>query len=135
MQSTWVSLEHGLAVVAAGLGCSLFLWFWMNRYLPKVPYFNRLIITSVSGDDGGAPIPPVSSGQQQREGDIWPAVGAVGQAVSELKPGGSAEFYDQTIADRRITSVISESGFVAPGSKIIVRQVAGNRVVVQQSNG
>jgi len=125
MNSTWMALERGLGVVAAGLGCSLFLWFWMNRYLPKVPYFKRIILTNVSG--GGtnpAPVLPVPGG-------IWPPVGSIGKAVSELKPGGSAEFFDQTIADRRVASVVSESGFVPPGSKVIVRSVAGNHIVVQ----
>jgi membrane-bound serine protease (ClpP class) len=80
MSSTWVALERGLAVVAAGMGCSLFLWFWMNRYLPKVPYFKRIILNNVSG--GGtdpAPQPTSFAG-------VWPPVGAVGKAVSELKP-------------------------------------------------
>ncbi|MGA2230149.1 MAG: hypothetical protein ABSH22_04410 [Tepidisphaeraceae bacterium] len=124
MNSTWIALEHGLAVVAAGLGCSLFLWFWMNRYLPKVPYFKRIILTNVSGG-GMNPAPQIVAG------GVWPPVGSVGKAVSELKPGGSAEFFDQTIADRRVASVVSESGFVPPGSKVIVREVAGNRIVVQ----
>ena len=133
MNSTWVYLQHGLFIVAAGMGCSLFLWFWMNRYLPKVPYFNKIILTAVSGGGSHSPgntpsrslAPPISSES------AWPAVGAIGLAVSELKPGGTAEFFDQSTAASRSTSVVCESGFVPPGSKVIVRQVAGNRVVVQ----
>jgi membrane-bound serine protease (ClpP class) len=34
----------GLIVVVGGLVASMFLWFWLNRYLPKLPYFNRLIL-------------------------------------------------------------------------------------------
>jgi membrane-bound serine protease (ClpP class) len=134
MNSTWLALERGLAVVAAGLGCSVLLWLWMNRYLPKIPYFRRLILTNVSGggrvDSEGAPLegkksvaPPAPAG--------WPEIGSVGLAVTELKPGGKAEFYDQAIADRRVTSVISESGFVPQGSKIIVRAVGDNSVFVR----
>jgi membrane-bound serine protease (ClpP class) len=124
MQSTWIALERGLMVVASGMACSLFLWFWMNRYLPQIPYFRRIILTNVSG---GPPLVGASSLA------VWPAVGSVGMAVSELKPGGSAEFYDQSIAGRRIASVVSGSGFVPPGSKVVVREVAGNRVVVHQT--
>jgi len=122
MNATWYSLERGLAVVAGGLACSAFLWFWMNRYLPKIPYFNRIILTNISG--GGTETAPAAAPA------AWPTVGAVGMAVTELKPGGTAEFFDQTIADRRFASVVSESGFVPPGSNVVVRQVAGNRVVV-----
>jgi membrane-bound serine protease (ClpP class) len=127
MQSTWIALEHGLAVVAAGLACSMFLWFWMNRYLPRMPYFKRIILTNVSGGSASDIPPPLP------QPGIWPAVGSVGLSVSELKPGGNAEFYDQAIADRRMVSVVSESGFIPPGSKIIVREVAGSHVVVQKS--
>jgi membrane-bound ClpP family serine protease len=126
MDQTWVALEHGLGVVAGALACSAFLWFWMNRYLPQVPYFKRIILNNVSG---GGTIPVTGTGQA-----IWPLVGSVGTSVSELKPGGSAEFFDQAIADRRVTSVVSESGFIPPGSKVVVREVAGNRVVVQASH-
>jgi membrane-bound serine protease (ClpP class) len=126
MNQTWVELEHGLGVVAAALACSAFLGFWMNRYLPQVPYFKRIILTNVSG---GGTVPMAGTGLP-----AWPPVGSVGMSVSELKPGGRAEFFDQTIADQRVTSVVSESGFIPPGSKIVVREVAGNRVVVQASH-
>jgi membrane-bound serine protease (ClpP class) len=128
MHSTWVALEQGLMVVAASLACTLMLWAWLNRYLPQIPYFRRLILTNISG--GGESVPsaaviPVNG--------LWPAVGSIGLAVTELRPGGTAEFYDQTIADRRPASVVSESGFVPPGAKIVVREVAGNHIVVRMA--
>jgi membrane-bound serine protease (ClpP class) len=127
MHSTWVAVERGLIVVVAAMACSMFLWFWMNRYLPQIPYFKKIILTDVSGG-GSTPLAPSTPSA------AWPTVGSVGLAVSELKPGGSAEFFDSAIADRRVTSVVSESGFVTPGSKVVVREVAGNRVVVQAAH-
>ena len=44
-------------------------------------------------------------------------------------PGGSAEF--PYADDRRTTAVISDSGYVAAGTKLLVREVQGNRVVVR----
>jgi membrane-bound serine protease (ClpP class) len=127
MHSTWMALERGLAVVVGAMACSLFLWFWMSRYLPQVPYFRRIILTTVSGGGSEAsPVAPMAA---------WPSVGSVGLAVSELRPGGSAEFFDQRIADRRTASVVSESGFVPPGSKVVVREVAGNHIVVRLAQG
>jgi membrane-bound serine protease (ClpP class) len=125
MNGTWMALEHGLAVVAGAMGVSLVIWYFMNRFLPKAPYFNRLILTTVSGGrTSGIPAAPIATG-------IWPVVGSVGRAVSELKPGGSAEFYDEAAAERRVTAVISDSGFVSPGESIVVQEVAGNRVIVR----
>jgi membrane-bound serine protease (ClpP class) len=126
MNETWIALERGLGVVALGLVCTTALWAWLNRYLPQIPYFKRLILTSVSGGHAHEPAPAVPT---------WPAVGSTGLAVTELKPGGTVEFYDQSIADRRVASVVSESGFVPPGSKVIVREVAGNHIVVRLAQG
>ena len=42
----------------------------------------------------------------------WPTVGALGRAVTPLRPGGSAEFPNSTGSDVKIFSVISESGFL-----------------------
>jgi membrane-bound serine protease (ClpP class) len=124
MQQTWIDLEHGLEVVAGGLVSSLFLWFWMNRYLPQIPYFRRLVLTNVSG---GGTSPTVA------DHPAWPAIGSVGMAVTELKPGGTGEFFDPGLSDRRTTSVVSESGFIPQGSKIVVREVANNHIVVRSA--
>ena len=64
--------------------------------------------------------------------ETGPAVGDIGVAVSELKPGGSVKFITESYPDGRIAAVVSDLGFVAPGATVIVREVAGNRVVVQR---
>ena len=51
--------------------------------------------------------------------------------MTDLRPGGSAAFHDDTIGDARITDVISDSGFVAAGAEVVVREVQGKRVVVR----
>ncbi len=127
MRGTWINLQHGLFIVTGGLACSLFLWFWLNRYLPKMPYFNKLILTTVTGDlsapTGPIVIAPPESG---------PAIGDAGVAVSELKPGGSVKFITDSYPDGRIAAVISESGWLPAGTPVTVREVAGNRVIVRR---
>jgi membrane-bound serine protease (ClpP class) len=126
-----IGMQKGLIIVAAAMGISLFLWIWLARYLPKVPILKSLIITAISGGPNPAtaprdPAPPVG----------WPPVGAVGKALSELRPGGSAEFFDPAIADKRITSVVSEGGYVSAGAEIVVRAVAGPSIIVRKkANG
>jgi membrane-bound serine protease (ClpP class) len=123
MQQTWAGVQTGLMVVVGGLVCSLFLSFWLRRYLPAIPYFRRLILTETSG--GSVPLAP-----HPMKPDAWPFVGTIGEAVSELKPGGSARF--PFADDTRTAAVVSSSGFVNPGGKIEVQEVRGSRIVVRQ---
>lgn len=127
MASTWRGLERGLVVVAASLGCSMFLWFWLNRYLPKMPYLNRLILTATSG----AAAPTAAMGRPEASSSVWPPIGSIGRAATDLRPGGSAEFYDPSIADSRPIAVISDSGYVIKGAKLEVREVGGTRIIVR----
>jgi membrane-bound ClpP family serine protease len=64
---------------------------------------------------------------------VWPLVGSVGKALTELKPGGSAEFTDDTINDTRVVSVVSDSGYLPPGSDIVVTESRGSFIVVRKA--
>lgn len=122
------ALKRGLLITLGGMSCSLLLWIWLQQYLPKMPYLNRLILSTTSGNhaaghDGGAGGHVIAA--------LWPAVGARGKAVTDLRPGGSAAFHDPALGDARITDVVSDSGFVRAGAELVVREVEGNRVVVR----
>jgi membrane-bound serine protease (ClpP class) len=123
MAITIDAIQRGLLIVTVGLICSLLLWVWLNRFLPKIPYFNRIVLAPPGGD-------PTLMGALGAD-LTWPLVGAAGKAVTELKPGGSAEFLDSTINDTRVISVVSDSGYVRPGSDVMVTESRGNRVVVR----
>jgi len=125
LNGTYVALERGLIFVVSGMACSLFLWLWLQRYLPKVPYFRRLVLNTAVGTTDHA------TGAVLPSEGVWPKVGTTGKSVTDLYPGGKAAFHDEALGDDRITQVISESGFVAAGSRVIVRESAGNRVVVR----
>jgi membrane-bound serine protease (ClpP class) len=127
--ASWLSMRTGVEVVAAAMGASMILWSIMGRFLPKMPYFNRLIITATSGQQPTGSSVPVVEGVA-----TWPPPGAIGRAVSELRPGGSAEFFDPAISDTRITSVVSESGYLPLGCEVVVRQLVGPSVVVRRRN-
>jgi membrane-bound ClpP family serine protease len=128
LAGTWAALRKGLIVVVTGMACSLILWLWLQRYLPRLPYVNRLILTATVG--GNATIADTGI-PGAVEVVPWPPVGAVGEAVTDLKPGGAAEFRDDTIDDNRVTDVVSESGFLVKGARVVVREVRGNRIVVR----
>jgi membrane-bound serine protease (ClpP class) len=125
LSGTWQALQHGLVIVAGGLVSSLLLSIWLQRYLPKIPYFNRLVLNATSGGSiASNSLAPVSE-------LLWPEVGAVGTAVTDLRPGGSASFMDRVLGDTRMTSVVSDSGFVPANSSIVVREARRGYVVVR----
>ena len=121
--------EKGLIVVAASMVSSVLLWLWLGNYLPKVPLLNRLILTATSGN---APFTAASNAARPSSADRWPPPGAVGKALSELRPGGRAEFFDPATADKRIAFVVSETGYVEAGSEIVVHEVSGPSVLVRK---
>ena len=142
LPGTWAVLEPGVYVIAGGLFCSVLLSLWLRRYLPRLPYFNGLILTTTSG--GGtlaadpvhrllpsvAPAAAASSFEDTAAMvDRWPFVGTSGHAISDLKPGGSAAF--PYANDTRTTAVVSDGDYIVAGTKVVVREVRGGRVVVQ----
>ncbi len=122
LPGTYRAMERGLIVVASGMVSSLILWLWLQRYLPKIPYFRKLVLTTTVGST------PSSSTMDRA---LWPAIGAIGRATTDLRPGGKGAFYDEETGDEKITQVVCETGFAVQGTKIAVREVAGNRVLVR----
>jgi membrane-bound serine protease (ClpP class) len=125
MASTWHHLERGLFVVVGAMVASLVAGAYLQRFLPKLPLFRRLILTQVSGGTVPTPAgPPMKAGE-----DVWPFLGTVGVAASDLKPGGVVRFpYG---ADTRTAPVISAAGFVSAGTRVVVQEARGNRIVVR----
>ncbi len=122
----WSQLGYGLLTVVISLACSVLLWFWLSRYLPKLPYAHRLILK----DDV---LPPDEALQRAAHAAAWPLPGMVGVAVSDLRPGGTAKFAisEGDPDDTANADVISDRGFVSAGTRLTVVDVAGNRVVVR----
>jgi membrane-bound serine protease (ClpP class) len=127
LPQVWAGVQNGLLAVVVSFAVSGLLALWVRKYLPKLPYLNRLVLQGPVPATAGAPLGAAAG--VPLVGETWPFVGTVGRAVSDLKPGGSAEFpYGD---DRRNTAVISDSGYVTAGTKVVVREVHGNRVVVR----
>jgi hypothetical protein len=131
-EGTYASIRTGALVVVGGLTCSLLLWAWLSRYLPRLPYLNRLILstTSPSPMPAGA-MPDAATDFSSIATEPWPTIGSVGVAITDLRPGGSAQFADPATGDTRITDVISESGYIPAHSKVSVRALRGSYAVVR----
>jgi membrane-bound serine protease (ClpP class) len=124
LQSTWHGVQNGLLAVLGAIISWFFLSMWLRRYLPSIPYFNKLILTATAGNTSSLPPP----GEKTRQ-DSWPFVGTIGTAATDLRPGGAAEF---PYADAsRSTAVVSEDGYVPQGAKVIVQDIQGSSVRVR----
>lgn len=81
------------------------------RFLPKVPFMNRLVLaTELAGTAPAA-----------ATGDL---TGRQGHAVTTLRPGGKVE------VDGQLLDVVAEGEFIAQGEPVEVLRVEGMRVVV-----
>ena len=129
-------LRNGLATVTAALAASLLLWFWLSRYIQKTPFARGLILDTVVGSTAEPlrrdPASATGGATDVTQDPGWPAVGAVGRAVTDLRPGGGASFATGDAAGSRVLDVVSDRGFVRNGVEVAVKSISGNRVVVRE---
>ena len=122
----WANLRQGVEVIAGGMGGSLALGLLLRPFLPRLPFFNKLVLKTVSGNDV-----PLRHSADVRPDNLWPGVGTAGVATTDLRPGGSAAFLDMGTGDNRTVAVVSEAGYVDAGAKLVVLEARGNRIVVR----
>ena len=127
LPATRLALQQGTIATLLGTVVSLALWFWFSRYLPKLPYFNRLVLQTSVGET----LDPARDALRDQLDAAWPGVGATGVAYTDLRPGGVGAFRDDLINDFRNVDVVCDLGFVTAGSAVVVREKEGNRVVVR----
>lgn len=121
--SDWVDLvgkmlRYGLTMAVAGV-----LSFGISRYLPNIPYANRLMLR-----------PPDEASETETESSPLPGVdaamsllGQVGNTVSMLRPSGLAKFGE------KFFDVVTEGDFIEPGTPVQVIEVEGSRIVVKRT--
>lgn len=122
------STEDWIEIVSKGLRYglmsvgSVLLAFFISRFLPKIPYANRLMLVppedKIDPDGDSSPLPGVDS--------AFALLGQVGTTTSMLRPAGMAKFGD------RYVDVVSEGDFIEAGTPIQVVEVEGTRVVVKR---
>jgi membrane-bound serine protease (ClpP class) len=128
LPGTWHSVQTGLAAIVGAMLASMVLCAIIRRYLPSMPMFRRLVLTTAVGETETAMAGSISRIDPLRQ---LPAVGAHGVAVTELKPGGSVQFHDSAGTVHTV-SVVSESGYVARGSGVVVMKIDGPTILVHE---
>lgn len=99
----------------------------LNRFLPSIPFFNRLILSppGSAGYDGPRLHPSLLA---KYDPNSPVQLGDSGVCVSSLRPAGKVQFGE------RYVNVVSEGGWIEAGTPVEVVEVAGNRIVVRQQS-
>lgn len=98
----------------------------LNRFLPSIPFINRLILTPpgyATQEEEGLRLNPSLLNRITRTGPI--KVGMIGTTASSLRPTGKAMFGDKYV------DVVSDGAYIDHDTRIEVIRLAGNRIIVR----
>ena len=118
-----------LGSLAAALMVVIAVAAVLNRFLPSIPFINRLILTPpgyAANDSEGLQLMPSLLSRATVIGPI--SVGMIGTTASSLRPTGKAMFGDKYV------DVVSDGAYIDHGTKIEVIRLAGNRIIVRSAN-
>lgn len=104
----WLDRWLGLGVLVATLALAPLAFAGAMKVWPRTPIGRRMVLQPV---DGSVARPPV-------------AVGQAGVAVSELRPGGTADFNGERV------EVACEHGVIRPHTRVRVVSFENNRPIV-----
>ncbi len=120
-EKTVTSLTSIGAAMITVLAAAVF----MSRFLPSIPWVNRLILTppGYAAEGDGPMLHPALTMVQQTNSSVH--VGETGVCSSALRPAGKVNFGD------RFLDVVSDGAYIDAGTTVEVIHVTGNRIVVR----
>jgi membrane-bound serine protease (ClpP class) len=123
-QTSGEYVDFGLKLLQLGLGLvgSTIAAFVVARYLPSIPYANRLVLAP-PGEKEGVEDATAASGAYE---SLAALLGTVGTSATALRPAGMALFGDAYV------DVVSEGNYIPAGARVQVIEIEGNRVVVKE---
>ncbi len=116
--SAEVAFQTGLGVITLGMITAGLIIALLIKYLHITPGFRRLQLKPVLAAGAGRTNHDASA-------DLL-FIGAVGRAVSELRPSGKARF------DNQLVTVVSRNEFIAPGLPVEIVEIRENQIIVQK---
>lgn len=111
--STFGTLSIGMALAVAGA-------LTLTWSLPNLPVLNRMVLKPP-----GEEVPPALPASLTNSGR-FALLGAIGVAVTPLRPSGKAQFGEQFL------DVLAEGDYLAPGSRVQVIEIEGPRIIVKE---
>ena len=121
----WLSFGKTLSTLGLGLLGAVGGALLLASYLPHIPYANRLVLKPPSDPDG---LEESADGEDAGARHMARAalLGAIGVAVTDLRPAGMARLGDDFV------DVVSEGCYVLAGTRVQVIEIEGNRIVVKE---
>ena len=114
----WIRFGGKMAQFMFAMIAALALAFFLVRYLPNIPYANRLALAPPEEGLGRDDVPGAAQAAS--------LLGAVGMTVTVLRPAGTVRLGEDFV------DVVSEGGYLPAGSRVQVVEIEGNRVVVRE---
>jgi membrane-bound ClpP family serine protease len=119
-QNDWTDLGATFGSLAIGLALALGGTLTLTWSLPNVPFLNRMVLQPPKEADAGvSPLSLSHSGPVE-------LLGAMGVAVTPLRPSGKAQFGAQFL------DVMAEGNYISPGGRVQVVEIEGSRIVVKE---
>ncbi|MCA9090083.1 MAG: hypothetical protein KDA90_15790 [Planctomycetaceae bacterium] len=111
-----------LAVFGTSLFAVMLTGMLLSNFLPRIPFLKDMILSPPGVSTDGPRLRP-DLGQAAN-----PLVGAMGTAVTILRPAGKARLNGE------LHDVVSDGPFISEGAEIEVVQISGNRIVVRETS-
>ncbi len=116
----WLRLLVTSGATLAAVLVSFVGFYFVTQYFGRIPGLNRLILE----DEPTAPL-AAPAGPSETPGAL--RVGESGRALTSLHPTGQADFGGRTY------DVVSAGSYIDSGAAVTVREVRGNRIVVDRA--
>jgi membrane-bound ClpP family serine protease len=116
----WVKFGVRISTYLFAMMGALVLAFVIAKFLPQVPYANRMMLAPPSDQPNAAEsaLPGASAALE--------LLGAIGTSTTALRPAGVVRFGDKFV------DVVSDGGFIPSGTRVQVIAVEGTRIVVKE---
>lgn len=116
--SDWGNLGVKISEYLIAMVGAFMLSFLIARFLPKMPYANRLVLNAPTEALAGSVLPGAVEAAE--------LLGAIGTTNTALRPAGVIRIGDKFV------DVVSDGGFIPSGTRVQVIQVEGTRIVVKE---
>jgi len=119
-ESEWTATLTNLGGFGAALIGAFVSALFVARYLPNIPYANRMVLVPAMERPGGEDEPSPALARAAA------LLGVIGVAATPLRPAGMVRFGEEYV------DVVAESGYVEPGARVQVVEVEAHRIVVKE---
>jgi membrane-bound serine protease (ClpP class) len=118
-QNDWSNVGATFGSIAIGMALAIVGVLVLTWSLPNLPFLHRMVLKPPAEDAEPNAANLSNSG-------MLALLGAIGVAVTHLRPAGKAQFGEQFV------DVLAEGGYVAPGGRVRVVEIEGPRIVVKE---